>query len=54
MKKATTINEQIDRILAVSDYKIQDNKRTLVESVTPKIEIGKEEAPKAETTTEKK
>jgi hypothetical protein len=38
MKNTRSLNEQIDRILAVSDYKIQETKRSLVEMVIPKKE----------------
>ena len=40
MKKANSLNEQIDRILQVSDYKIPETKRTLVEMVTPIGEVA--------------
>jgi len=37
--KPKSINEQIERILAVSDYKIPETKRVLVEMVTPLGEV---------------
>lgn len=40
MKKSTTLNEHIDRILKVSDYKIPETKRILAETVTPISEIA--------------
>lgn len=40
MKKSTNLNEHIDRILKVSDYKIPKTKRVLVEMVTPISEVA--------------
>lgn len=40
MKKANSLNEQIERILKVSDYKIQGSKRSLVEMLTPLGEVA--------------
>ncbi len=40
MKKANSLNEQIDRILQVSEYKIPETKRSLVEMMSPLGEIA--------------